>query len=1154
MWILNPGVGWARFPKSLGRLLFLGFWALGAVCAWGSGPFYINELFFNPPAGDAPYEYIEIRGLPNAVLPPGSFLIGIEGDKANEPGTVQDIFDLSGLAMGGNGFLVLLQKHSPYNVDPLGNSIIHSGANSGWGSGSDSSVHHRGELGQTDIENASVTFMLGRSDSPILIGQDLDSDNDGYLDPAFLEEVEIWDSVGILDTDGAGDIAYGDINFRRISPPGNGATAHKTIVPLGFTPTYVARLANSTGFKASDWVVSEVPPPASPDSEFLLGDGNHTFPISLAGARLNHFGAPNFGAPLLPGFSIGALALASPLSELGGTNAYSVTLTRNPTSPVTLAVEAQEGLEVSVDGGKTYLGSASLTFHRSGAQSVFLRAVDNSVVEPSPRILKILHHVVAPAPPEYAAALVPNVEIAVVDDEWLVLSEVCVNPVAQDQQGEFVELQGAPSITLQGVYLMVLESSGKGNPGSVKSIYDLSGQKLGRNGILLMASPDNDLPIPDSAVLFAVPEFGQPGGALPNDSLSFLLVATLKPPQMGDDLDQGDNGVLEGLPKDARILDSLSWIGGGPNDVAYGAQLLPPKSFIPDAASRFLGDVRPSNPEAWYFGDLKGGVDANLKYDRSLSSANLPLGAVLTPGIPNTTPPTLSKPESICGAIGDPTNPSVFFSIDDLETPVTNLIVTASSKNLSVVSNEGLVLTSLGGGQWKLDLIPHGVGYSSITIRVSDGVLSSETTFNYAASQAESDRTRYMIGAGDGSTAIPLKDNLVLIGDDENQVLRVYDRTRSNRPLAKFNMTPFLGLQDLEGGIPREVDIEGSTRVGNRLFWMGAHSHANNAEIRVNRGRIFATDLVDAGTETTLSYVGRYDYLLQDLIAWDAQNRHGKGADYYGIRESAADGVDPKAPDGSGFNLEGLTMAPGSSEVAYVACRAPLAPAKRRHFALLFTVLNFASLAASDAPAGSAVFGPPIELDLFDRGIRSIEGVEDHYLIVAGPAGPAVAGYPQDFRLYTWTGQPGDLPELRSTSLRGLNPEGIVELPALPWINTREVQLLSDSGTRVWYGDGVITKELPEVNFKKCRLDWVAMGDGVPPEPILVDIQSEAGGTTIRWRSVAGHLYRVQSTPDLTTPSWEDVQEDVEANDVFSAVLDKRGSSSQRYYRILALK
>jgi len=69
----------------------------------------INEILFNPPVGDSTNEFIELRGTPNMVLASGTYLLAVEGDANGDPGTIQNLFDLSGRRVGRNGFLVLLQ-------------------------------------------------------------------------------------------------------------------------------------------------------------------------------------------------------------------------------------------------------------------------------------------------------------------------------------------------------------------------------------------------------------------------------------------------------------------------------------------------------------------------------------------------------------------------------------------------------------------------------------------------------------------------------------------------------------------------------------------------------------------------------------------------------------------------------------------------------------------------------------------------------------------------------------------------------------------------------------------------------------------------------------------------------------------------------------
>ena len=68
------------------------------------------------------------------------------------------------------------------------------------------------------------------------------------------------------------------------------------------------------------------------------------------------------------------------------------------------------------------------------------------------------------------------------------------------------------------------------------------------------------------------------------------------------------------------------------------------------------------------------------------------------------------------------------------------------------------------------------------------------------------------------------------------------------------------------------MDIEGSTRVGNRIFWIGSQSHAAIGAVRQNRSRVFATDIAGQGLSTTLTYAGRYDFIkTENLYNFDGE-------------------------------------------------------------------------------------------------------------------------------------------------------------------------------------------------------------------------------------------------------------------------------------------
>ncbi|OCR02748.1 hypothetical protein BCD67_17930 [Oscillatoriales cyanobacterium USR001] len=452
----------------------------------------------------------------------------------------------------------------------------------------------------------------------------------------------------------------------------------------------------------------------------------------------------------------------------------------------------------------------------------------------------------------------------------------------------------------------------------------------------------------------------------------------------------------------------------------------------------------------------------------------------------NTTTPFVNLPGTgpgyVGGVINDPTDPAknigINFTIGDDLTNPNNLTLTATSSNTSIVPNANLVLSGTGANR-NLKITPAAAGYADITVNVNDGTNTTPYIVKYAASAAATtpNTTQFHTGTSDASTAIAIDSNLMLVGDDEDQTIRLYDRNNSGLPLKTFDFTSNLALTQLSGGIPREVDIEASTRSGDRIYWLGSHSNASSGSSRPNRYRVFATDISGSGSATNLNFVGKYDNLRTDLLNWDSTNVHGKGANYYGFTASAASGIIPESTDGSGFNIEGLTLAPNGT-TAYLGFRAPISPANNRTKALIVPVTNFTSLVTG--AASTATFGAPIELDLGGRGIRSIDrNANNQYVIIAGPADSDTGTPPKDFRLYTWTGNASDAPQVRSANLTALNSKGsfesIVEVPS-NLTETSSIELLVDNGDTVWYGDNVISKELTQDNFQKFRSDTVILG------------------------------------------------------------------------------
>jgi hypothetical protein len=283
-------------------------------------------------------------------------------------------------------------------------------------------------------------------------------------------------------------------------------------------------------------------------------------------------------------------------------------------------------------------------------------------------------------------------------------------------------------------------------------------------------------------------------------------------------------------------------------------------------------------------------------------------------------------------------------------------------------------------------------------------------------------------GSTNGSTAILVDKKFLFVAEDENNVIRLFSRQKSGPAYTSVDVGPWLGLSG------KEVDIEGSCRSPSmpaRVYWIGSLSNNKNGKIRPDRDRLFATDVVGQNARATLQFAGYVADLRPHLAAWG--DAHG-----YGFSACMAKGVEPKRVDG--FNVEGLETSP-DGKTLYIALRAPLV-GKQRDLALIVPLLDFENWFANGHPRTPPVFGAPVELALGKRGIRSLgKNARGEYLIVAG----SVDGS-ENFALFQWDGQPKSAPRLRDADLRGLAPEGIVEVPE-DLSGAITVQLLSDQGS-----------------------------------------------------------------------------------------------------------
>ncbi|WTQ32882.1 hypothetical protein OG280_06875 [Streptomyces virginiae] len=425
--------------------------------------------------------------------------------------------------------------------------------------------------------------------------------------------------------------------------------------------------------------------------------------------------------------------------------------------------------------------------------------------------------------------------------------------------------------------------------------------------------------------------------------------------------------------------------------------------------------------------------------------------------------PTIALSASyLSGAVGATGDPVVNVTVGQSGADASALTVSVSASSKASVAGTGDATFTGGGAVRQLAVAARGRGYTNLTVKVTGlGGKTATKTLSYAASAAVQNPAdaRYLTGSADASAAVDVGGGYAVVADDESNVLRLYDRSRSGAPVRTWDFSSQLGVS-------KEVDIEGATRIGNTIYWTGSLGNNKDGEYKAPRNTVFTTTVSGSGASAQLTYGRSYKKLRDDLVAWDKAN-----GNKYGFAAGTAEGEAPKQIDG--FNVEGLEFAPGSTSTAYLGFRAPLAPVVPGGKALIVPVTNFDQVLASGV---KATFGPGIELDLGGLSVRDIrKNPAGQYLILAGSW--AADDNSDPYALYQWDGVPGHAPVKRA-DLPTTDPggwEAIVEVPDLTVPGAR-VQLITDSGSADLYGDGTEAKDLTHAEWKKARAAWFALG------------------------------------------------------------------------------
>jgi hypothetical protein len=119
---------------------------------------------------------------------------------------------------------------------------------------------------------------------------------------------------------------------------------------------------------------------------------------------------------------------------------------------------------------------------------------------------------------------------------------------------------------------------------------------------------------------------------------------------------------------------------------------------------------------------------------------------------------------------------------------------------------------------------------------------------------------------------VAIGKNMLIVADDENNVLRVYKTTKGGLPLFSYDLTEFLDIEPEH----QEADIEGSTSIDRRIYWITSHGRNKNGKMRPNRYRFFATTVKIDDGNISINSVGRpCKTLIHSLVKTETMRHLG---------------------------------------------------------------------------------------------------------------------------------------------------------------------------------------------------------------------------------------------------------------------------------------
>ena len=314
----------------------------------------------------------------------------------------------------------------------------------------------------------------------------------------------------------------------------------------------------------------------------------------------------------------------------------------NITSPATDITVANGVQSQSVFGTANGVVSGLLTWNNAltgGSGSVPAGAVWN--------ILNIaladgLNTIVVTGTNEVGVAT--NATVVIGREGVILINEFLADVVGDDEvmpELEYIELINLSGPGSADGLTLLQVKSGTFSAGNVHDRWDLDGLSFGDNGLLSLGVGHDMPPLggPWSNLVSVHTGFGDPvrfmNRTVFNFDMTFLLVNNCNPAIQPDvDIDTNNDGQPE-IPFGGTVLDSVGYGDGQDIYYANAAGLVQDPRL--DGATRFQASNVPGDTSAWYHGVVvKSGADTlGRTYSAANASANLPAGAVLTPGREN---------------------------------------------------------------------------------------------------------------------------------------------------------------------------------------------------------------------------------------------------------------------------------------------------------------------------------------------------------------------------------------------------------------------------------------------------------------------------------------------------------------------------------------